>query len=124
MMKSIVMRQILMLLSVVILSACATTTKVDKIGTGINSRGSDCNIEFFKDSKPAKSFKVIGKIESHIKKNFFLGGKVTMEDDVYKELRQKACSLGGEAVIIDDYMENSVAEMTHTHVWATVITYY
>lgn len=104
-------------------SACATTTKVERIGTVIDSRETDCRVEFYKDSKPSKPYKIIGKIESHIKRNFFFGGKVNLQDDAYKELNQKACDLGGEAVIIDDYMENSAAEMTHVHVWATVIKY-
>lgn len=123
-MKGIVIRQMLTFLSVFILSACATTTKVDRIGTALDARENDCKVEFYKDSKPAKTYKVIGKIESHIKKDFFFGGKVNLEDDAYKELRQKACEIGGDAVIIDDYMENSAAEMTHVHVWATVIKYY
>ena len=122
-MKGIVIRQMVMFLSVVILSACATTTTVDKIGTALDSRENDCKVEFYKDSKPSKTYKVIGKIESHIKRNFFLGGKVNLEDDAYKELSRKACELGGEAVVIDDYMENSAAEMTHVHVWATVLKY-
>jgi hypothetical protein len=119
-----VIRLVLTSLCVVILSGCATTTKVEKIGTELNSRGNDCKVEFFRDSKPSKTYKVIGKIESHISRNIFLGGKVTLEGDVYKELSLKACNIGGEAVIIDDYMENSALEMTHIHVWATAIKYY
>ena len=122
-MKGIVIRQMVMFLSVVILSACATTTTVDKIGTALDSREDHCKVVFYKDSKPSKTYKIIGKLESHIQGNFFLGGKVNLEDDAYKELSRKACELGGEAVVIDDYMETSAAEMTHVHVWATVLKY-
>jgi hypothetical protein len=59
---------------------------------------------------------VIGKFESHIEKNFFFGGKVQLKDESFKELRIKACSLKGDAVIIDDSIETSVSEMTHVHV--------
>jgi len=123
-MKSILIMVELTLLCVIILSACATTTRVDKIGTDVNPREDECKVEFYKDSKPSKTYKIIGKIESHINRNFFLGGKVTLEDDAYKELSIKACAIGGEAVIIDDYMENSAIEMSHVHVWATAIKYY
>ncbi len=58
-----------------------------------------------------------------ILQNFFFGGKVQLEDEAFKELRIKACELGGDGVIIDDSIETSVSEMTHVHVWATVIKY-
>jgi hypothetical protein len=61
----------------------------------------------------------IAQIESHIERNFFLGGRVTLMDDAYKELRTKACEVGAELVRLDDHMESDAAEMTHVHVWAT-----
>lgn len=114
---------LLFLTLIVLISACATTTKVDKLNTAYQSKDKDCEIQFFKDAQPQKSYETIGKIESHIKKNFFFGGKVQLEDEAFKELRIKACGLGGDAVIIDDSIETSVSEMTHVHVWATVIKY-
>lgn len=117
--------KILLLLSVIILvAACATTTKVDKLNSVYQAKDKDCEIQFFKDdAQPQKDYETIGKIESHIKKNFFFGGKVQLEDEAYKELRINACGLGGDAVIIDDCIETSVSEMSHVHVWATVIKY-
>ena len=58
-----------------------------------------------------------------MKKNLFFGGKVQLEDEAFKELKRKACSLGGDAVLIDDYIESSASEMTHVHVWATVVKF-
>ena len=84
----------------------------------------NCEIQFYKDNQPKRNYEVIGKIESHIEKNIFFGGKVHLEDEAFKELRTKACSLGGDAVIIDDSMETSASEMSHVHVWATVIRYF
>jgi len=104
-----------------LLSACATTTQVNKLGSGYQAKDKECEIQFFKDTKPTELYEAIGKIESHIKKNFFFGGKVQLEDEAFKELRLKACNLGGDAVIIDDYIESSASEMTHVHVWATVL---
>ena len=46
-----------------------------------------------------------------------------MEDEAYEELKEKACGLGGEGVIIDDFIESSAAEMSHVHVWATAIKF-
>ena len=46
-----------------------------------------------------------------------------LEDEAFKELRIKTCELGGDAVIIYDSIETAVSEMTHVHVWATVIKY-
>ena len=109
---------------IVLLSACATMTKVDNLNNNYQAKAKDCEIQFYKEAKPQKKFEVLGKIESHIKKNFFFGGKVQLEDEAFKELRSNACQLGGDAVIIDDSVQISAAEMTHVHVWATVIKYY
>ena len=114
---------LLSLALIILVSACATTTKVDKLNSAYQSKDKNCEIQFFKDAQPQKNYETIGKIESHIKKNFFFGGKVQLEDEAFKELRIKACGLGGDAVIIDDSIETSVSEMTHVHVWATVIKY-
>lgn len=106
---------------IVLLSGCATTTKVEKINASHQPNEENCNIEFYKDTKPSEPYAIIGKIESHIKKNLFFGGRVQLEDEAYNELRSKACDLGGDSVIIDDYIESSAAEMSYVHVWATVL---
>ena len=113
----------ILLTPVLILSACATITKVDNLNSAYQAKDKDCEIQFYKDDQPQKNYEAIGKIETHIKKNFFFGGQVQLEDEAFKELRIKACGLGGDAVIIDDSIETSVSEMTHVHVWATVIKY-
>lgn len=105
----------------VLLASCATTTRVDASSGGHASQGSDCEVAFFKDAKPGPPFETLGKIESHIAQNFFFGGKARLEDEGYAELRAKACGLGGNAVVIDDHLQTSVSEMTHLHVWATVL---
>jgi hypothetical protein len=114
---------LLSLALIVFLSACATTTKVEKGSLLYQSKDKDCEIQFYKDSKPKEQYDSIGNIESHISMNFFFGGKVQLENEGFKELKLKACSLGGDAVIIDDYLETSASEMTHLHVWATVIKF-
>lgn len=108
---------------IVLLLACATTTNVDILNSSYQTKDKDCEIQFYKDAKPQRNYETIGKIESHIKKNIFFGGKVELEDEAFQELRIKACELGGDAVIIDDSIESSGSEMTHVHVWATVIKY-
>lgn len=114
---------LMFLTPIFLLSACATITKVDNLNSVYQAKDKNCELQFYKDDKPQKNYETIAKIESHIKKNFFFGGKVQLEDEAFKELRIKACSLGGDAVIIDDSIETSVSEMTHVHVWATVIKY-
>ena len=106
---------------IMILSGCATTIKVEKTNISFQPKEQDCEIIFYKDSKPSEPYITIGKVESHIKNNIFFGGTVQLEDEAYKELRTKACDLGGNSVIIDDYIETSAAEMSHVHVWATVL---
>ena len=114
--------KIFTLLSVVtFLFGCSTTTKVDKINPVHQPNKSDCEIAFHKDTKPLEPYAIVGKIESHIKKNLFFGGTAELEDEAYKELRLKACELGGNSVVIDDYVETAAAEMSHVHVWATVL---
>ena len=82
-----------------------------------------CSITFYKDAKPDQAYETVGKIESHIQKNFFFGGKVELEDEAYDELRQKACELGGDAVLIEDYISTAASEVTHIHLWATVVRF-
>jgi hypothetical protein len=103
--------------------SCATETKINKLDSSYLEKDENCEIYFYKDEKPEKHYKEIGKIESHIKKNLFFGGVVQLEDEAFDELRIKACGLGGDAVIIDDSIETSVSEMSHVHVWATVIKF-
>jgi hypothetical protein len=104
-------------------AACATNTRIERLGAGHEPKWEGCQITFYRDTKPSKPYETLGKIESHIQKNFFFGGKVQLEDEVYAELRQKACSLGGEAVLIDDCVSTAASEVTHIHVWATVIRF-
>jgi hypothetical protein len=108
---------------VVLLSCAGVTTKVQRLGPQYPPRSDDCEIEFYKDGKPSGAFEEIARIESHIKKNVFASGTAELEDEAYDELGHEACELGGDAVIIDDYMESSASEMTHVHVWATVIKF-
>lgn len=103
-----------------LLAACATSSKVDPVGPGLAAKREDCEIAFFKDTKPAAPFEIVGKIETHIAKNLFFGGRALLERDGYAELRKKACALGGDAVIVDDRLESRAAEVTHLHIWATV----
>ena len=122
-MKSIRNIHCILLALLILLSACATTTKVNKLNTSYKAKDKNCEIEFFKENQLQKKYEEIGKIESHIEKNVFFGGKVQLEDEAYTELRTKACSLGGDAVIINDCINTSASEMSHVHVWATVLKY-
>jgi len=110
-----------LLVCVVSLASCATSSRVDALNGGSSARDGDCEITFFKDAKPSVPFETLGRIESHIAKNFFFGGKAKLEDEGYNELRAKACGIGGNAVVIDDHIQTSASEMTHLHIWATVI---
>lgn len=122
-MKLINLTNIFLLFIVLVMASCATDTTISKVGSNYESKDDNCEITFFKKNKPVNHFEAIGKIESHIRKNIFFGGKAQIEDEGYKELRHKACSLGGDAVIIDDYIDSSASEFTHIHIWATVIKY-
>jgi hypothetical protein len=108
------------LIAVLALCGCGTATKVERIGPERGAGPRNCQVVVLERSaSPNPSSEAIGKVESHIQRNFFLGGKVSPED-VYKELRAKACELGGDLVHVDDWLESAAAEMTHVHVWATV----
>jgi len=111
------------LMVTMLVSCAATSTSVKHMGSAYPAREKNCEVEFFKDEEPMRTFEVLAEIESHIKRNFFLGGTVQLESEAYEELRRKACSLGGDAVVIDDYMETAASEMTHVHVWATVVRF-
>lgn len=112
---------LILLLPVYLLSACGTTTKVNVINSNYKAKEKNCEIQFFKDNKTQKRYDEIAKIESHIKRDVFLGGEVQLEDEAYRELRVKTCEVGGDAVIIEDSIATSASEMSHIHVWATAI---
>ncbi|MEI7613979.1 MAG: hypothetical protein WCK63_13845 [Betaproteobacteria bacterium] len=103
-----------------LLSACATSTTVTVTGN-TNQPMDSCNIQFFNHSKPSSSYETLAKIESHVQKNMFFGRTAKLEDDTYDELRQKACAIGANAVVINDYVESTAAEFSHVHVWASAI---
>jgi hypothetical protein len=102
-------------------AACATTTRVAPTAAARVAREENCEIRFFEAEKPSVPFETLGKVESHIAQNRLFGGAATLEHEGYAELKKKACALGGDGVVIDDHLQTSVAEMSHLHVWATVI---
>ena len=106
---------------ILLLTACATSTTVSVTDNKYQSTDTFCNIQFFNKSKPNSSYETLAKIESHIQKNMFFGRTAKLEDDAYAELKEKACAVGGNAVVIDDYVESSASEFSHVHVWATAI---
>jgi hypothetical protein len=112
-----------LLAALVSLAACAATTVVDRGTSNYAAKDAACEIAFFKGDRPGAPFESIGKVESHISRNVFLGGAASLEKAYREELRQKACSIGGDAVIIDDALETTATELAHVHVWATVIRY-
>lgn len=106
---------------ILLLTACATHTTVTVIDNKYQPAGNSCNVQFFAQSKPTTSYETVAKIESHVQKNMFFGSTAKLEDDAYAELHRKACAIGGNAVVIDDYVESTASEFSHVHVWATVI---
>lgn len=107
------------------LTACATNTAVavvnDKYQLPEQQAAASCSVQFFRNAKPDSTYEMLAKIESHVQKNFFFGGKATLEDEAYAELRKKTCTVGGNAVLIDDYVESTASEFSHVHVWASAI---
>lgn len=109
------------ILSIFSLTACATTTQVETLGRVHPALENTCKIDILEKSALPAGFETIGKLETHIKGNIFFGGVVRTNDEGYKELRTKVCALGGNAVVIDDLIESSSAEMRHVHIWARAL---
>ena len=104
-----------------LVGACSTVTKVDRVGPDLPTRPGACRVDVVdNDNREVAAWQLVAKIESHIQRNIFFGGKVSLRDDAHAELRAKACLLGGDVVRIDDSLESGAAEMSHVHVWATV----
>lgn len=104
-----------------LLNACSTTSTVQVVDAKYQSSQADCAVTFFKKTKPEAKFETLAQIESHVKRNFFFGGDAKLEAEAYAELKKKTCGLGGNAVIINDYVESRAAEFSDVHVWATAI---
>jgi len=111
------------LIGLVFLTSCSTVTNVESPNTGIEPKKSNCQVQFYNGIAVKENYIKLSKVESHIEKNFFFGGKANLEDEAFSELREKACELGGDAVIIDNFIESSALEFSHVHVWATIIKF-
>jgi len=110
------------MLGMLLLSACTTNTTLTVADRKYQPVEASCAIRFFTHGKrPPSAYESLAKIESHIQKNMFFGKTAKLEEDAYAELKTKACSVGGNAVLIDDYVESTAAEFSHVHVWATAI---
>jgi hypothetical protein len=119
--KQIKLLQIGPLALLMLLSACSTTSTVDVVDAKNQPNQPDCAVKFFKKIKPEGKYDTLAQIESHVQQNFFFGGDAKLEAEAYAELKKKTCSVGGNAVIINDYVESRAAEFSHVHVWATSI---
>jgi len=103
------------------LVGCATSTVVTPSLPNVAPRSGSCHANVIdRGGAVPTGYQEVAKIESHIQRNFFFGGRVTLLEDAYEELRVKACEAGGDQVRVDDFVESAAAEMTHVHVWATV----
>lgn len=103
------------------LSACSTTSTVKLTDAKRPANQPGCEVVFFKKTKPPVAYETLAQIESHVQKNMFFGGDARLEEGAYAELKKKTCTVGGNAVIVDDYVESRAAEFSHVHVWATAI---
>jgi hypothetical protein len=118
----LVAKRALVWLMALTLTACSTTTTVEPVGGARTARPADCEIEFVeRGSSPSGAHATIARIESHVKRNRFFGGRVPLRDEALAELRRQACALGADKVRIDDIVESSASEMVHVHVWATAL---
>lgn len=113
-----------LLLSILLIAniiGCSTTSKVTKLGGADPISAERCEVQFVEKVSPhIMPYETLGKIETHVQRNLFFGGRASL-GDAYNELRAKACQLGGNVVIIDDHIESSASEFSHVHVWATVL---
>lgn len=103
------------------LAGCATSTAVTPSLPDVAAGPGSCHANVIDRGRGVPAgYQEVAKVESHIKRNLFFGGRVTLLEDAYEELRVKACEIGGDQVRVDDFVESAAAEMTHVHVWATV----
>ncbi|MEZ4601177.1 MAG: hypothetical protein R2940_15415 [Syntrophotaleaceae bacterium] len=109
------------ILLLLVLSGCSTKTKVTNLGSADPINPKQCVVRITeKSNAPNVPCETLGKLETHVQRNLFFGGRASLED-AYVELRDKACKMGGNLVTIDDYIESSASEFSHVHVWATVL---
>ncbi len=118
---------IVVILAAATLSACSTTTSLRTPPAGYaNARAdSNCKVDIYADKsqKPQRPYRVITQAESSIRQNVFFGGKATLDNEAFAELRKQACKVGADAVVISDYIESSATEMSHIYVWADLVRY-
>lgn len=105
-----------------VLAGCSTVTQLETVGAQQALLPDTCPVRIYRrPEKPDGRFDTLAKVETHVQRNIFFGGRATLERDAYAELQIKACRVGGNGVLVEDWIESSAAEMTHVHVWATVI---
>ncbi len=105
--------------------ACSTTTTLTAPTASNARRSEDCSVEIYPDrlKKPERPYEVVTRAESHIQRNLFFGGKATLDDDAYTELRKQACRAGADAILIEDVIESKANEFSHIHLWAELVRF-
>jgi hypothetical protein len=113
--KTNIIKHLSSVLITIFIFGCGTSTKFIKTGKLINAKSNDCYIEVFNSKIPERKYEELGILESE--GNY---GYDNLED-VLPELKKKACSNGGDAIIIKNiqkYFEDSNEKI---YVTATVI---
>lgn len=105
------------------LTGCTTMDANIKIVDSFSKRAPKnpgCDLKLFIKEKPPIDYDVIAEVDGHMKRSMFLGG-VTLEDQGFSEIRKAACKLGADAFIVTDFIQLSVSEDSHIHVWGQAI---
>jgi hypothetical protein len=105
--------------------ACSTKTTLTAPPASNARTAGDCRVEIYPDrkKKPERPYEIITRAESHVQRNFFFGGKATLDDDAYTELRKQACRVGADAILIEDVIESKASEFSHIHLWAELVRF-
>jgi hypothetical protein len=117
------LRHLCIVLSLFIVSGCAKSVTVSEVYNQQPVKASTCLVNVFSEQKPQLQFTELASINAHIQVNMFGASRKSMVAKAIKELKAKACELGGDAIIITDSIESSAAEFSHLRTWATVIKF-
>jgi len=83
------------------------SSEVQNLGYLYPPKDADCDIRVLSSKKLEKPHIVIGKVDTHIRRNMAMTFDETLKEDLEKELRKQGCSLGGDMVIIDELADKN-----------------
>lgn len=98
-------------------------SKVEHVGPKRPIRPPHCEVAFFNESKPERTYDVVAHIDVYVRRNKITQGRQTIYEEAVPELRKRGCQVGADAIIVLRQSVSSSGEFKLLYVKAEAIRY-